>query len=102
MIYCEDRLLSDFLLCLSPLSEWAPQILDLEGNLEGNLNSSPKIYCSATGNPLPSHDSIELRKLDGTVLKVEARVFAFKNTLYMTEMQSKMCGMQRVDSALVS
>lgn len=66
-----------FFFCLSPLSEWAPQILDLEGDLEGNLNSSPKIYCSATGNPLPSHDSIELRKLDGTVLKVETmQVFA--------------------------
>lgn len=53
--------------CQKP--DWAPQILDLEGNLERNLNSSPKIYCSATGNPLPSHNSIELRKPDGTVLK---------------------------------
>uniref|UniRef100_A0A674MW75 Tyrosine-protein kinase receptor Tie-1 n=1 Tax=Takifugu rubripes TaxID=31033 RepID=A0A674MW75_TAKRU len=50
-------------------SDWAPQILELEGNLEWNLNSSPKIYCSATGNPLPSHNSIELRKLDSTVLE---------------------------------
>lgn len=53
-------------------TDWAPQILDLEGNLERNLNSSPKIYCSATGNPLPSHNSIELRKPDGSVLKVES------------------------------
>lgn len=51
--------------------DWAPQILELEGNLEWNLNSTPKIFCSATGNPLPSHNSIELRKLDSTVLKVE-------------------------------
>uniref|UniRef100_A0AAQ6AEA3 Tyrosine-protein kinase receptor Tie-1 n=1 Tax=Amphiprion ocellaris TaxID=80972 RepID=A0AAQ6AEA3_AMPOC len=51
-------------------SDRAPQILDLDSNLEWNLNSSPKIFCSATGNPLPSHDSIELRKLDSTVLKV--------------------------------
>lgn len=52
-------------------SDWAPQILELEGNLEWNFNSSPTIYCSATGNPLPSHNSIELRKLDSTVLEVE-------------------------------
>ncbi|XP_060775989.1 tyrosine-protein kinase receptor Tie-1 [Neoarius graeffei] len=47
----------------------APQILDMARNLEWNLNSSPKILCSATGNPLPSHTSFELRKLDSTVLK---------------------------------
>uniref|UniRef100_A0A672HGS5 Tyrosine-protein kinase receptor Tie-1 n=1 Tax=Salarias fasciatus TaxID=181472 RepID=A0A672HGS5_SALFA len=47
-------------------SDRAPQILDLDGNLEWNLNSNPKIYCSATGNPLPSHLNIELRKLDST------------------------------------
>ncbi|XP_038571204.1 tyrosine-protein kinase receptor Tie-1 isoform X2 [Micropterus salmoides] len=50
-------------------SDRAPQILDVDSNLEWNLNSSPKISCSATGNPLPSHNSIELRKLDSTVLK---------------------------------
>ncbi|XP_018549530.1 tyrosine-protein kinase receptor Tie-1 isoform X3 [Lates calcarifer] len=50
-------------------SDRAPEILDLDSNLEWNLNSSPKIFCSATGNPLPSHNSIELRKLDSTVLK---------------------------------
>ncbi|KAI4883340.1 hypothetical protein NFI96_011187 [Prochilodus magdalenae] len=50
-------------------SDRAPQILDMESNLEWNLNSSPKILCSATGHPLPSHTSIELRKLDSTVLK---------------------------------
>ncbi|XP_037530469.1 tyrosine-protein kinase receptor Tie-1 [Nematolebias whitei] len=50
-------------------SDRAPQILDLNCNLEWNLNSSPQIRCSATGNPLPSHNSIELRKLDSTVLK---------------------------------
>ncbi|XP_076870942.1 tyrosine-protein kinase receptor Tie-1 isoform X2 [Brachyhypopomus gauderio] len=46
-----------------------PHILDMASNLEWNLNSSPKILCSATGHPLPSHSSIELRKLDSTVLK---------------------------------
>ncbi|XP_059197536.1 tyrosine-protein kinase receptor Tie-1 isoform X2 [Centropristis striata] len=55
-------------------SDRAPQILDLESHLECNLNSSPKIFCSATGNPLPSHTSIELRKLDSTVLKASRTV----------------------------
>ncbi|XP_049911449.1 tyrosine-protein kinase receptor Tie-1 isoform X2 [Epinephelus moara] len=55
-------------------SDLAPQILELDSNLEWNLNSSPKICCSATGNPLPSHNSIELRKLDGTVLKASRTV----------------------------
>ncbi|XP_023853903.1 tyrosine-protein kinase receptor Tie-1 isoform X3 [Salvelinus sp. IW2-2015] len=50
-------------------SDRAPQILDMASSLEWNLHSSPKILCSATGNPLPSHTSIELRKLDSTVLK---------------------------------
>uniref|UniRef100_A0AAY4CQC2 receptor protein-tyrosine kinase n=1 Tax=Denticeps clupeoides TaxID=299321 RepID=A0AAY4CQC2_9TELE len=48
----------------------APQILDMESSLEWNLNSSPKITCSATGNPLPGHTSIVLRKLDSTEIKV--------------------------------
>uniref|UniRef100_A0A8B9RGY5 receptor protein-tyrosine kinase n=1 Tax=Astyanax mexicanus TaxID=7994 RepID=A0A8B9RGY5_ASTMX len=51
-------------------SDRAPQILDIDSNQEWNLHSSPKILCSATGHPLPSHTSIELRKLDSTVLKV--------------------------------
>ncbi|KAG9277285.1 tyrosine-protein kinase receptor Tie-1 isoform X1 [Astyanax mexicanus] len=50
-------------------SDRAPQILDIDSNQEWNLHSSPKILCSATGHPLPSHTSIELRKLDSTVLK---------------------------------
>ncbi|KAK1796694.1 hypothetical protein P4O66_009720 [Electrophorus voltai] len=50
-------------------SDGVPHILDMASNLEWNLNSSPKILCSATGHPLPSHSSIELRKLDSTVLK---------------------------------
>ncbi|KAM9762107.1 tyrosine-protein kinase receptor Tie-1 isoform 2-T2 [Menidia menidia] len=50
-------------------SDRAPQILELDGNIEWNLNSSPQISCSATGNPLPDHKSIDLRKLDGSVLK---------------------------------
>ncbi|XP_056234444.1 tyrosine-protein kinase receptor Tie-1 isoform X1 [Seriola aureovittata] len=55
-------------------SDRAPQILDLASNLELNLNSNPKILCSATGNPLPNHNSIELRKLDSTVLKASQTV----------------------------
>uniref|UniRef100_A0A3B3SL89 Tyrosine-protein kinase receptor Tie-1 n=1 Tax=Paramormyrops kingsleyae TaxID=1676925 RepID=A0A3B3SL89_9TELE len=51
-------------------SDHAPQILDMESSLEWNRNSSPKILCSAKGTPLPSHTSIELRKMDGTILKV--------------------------------
>lgn len=50
-------------------SDRAPQILEIDSNQEWNLYSSPKILCSATGHPLPSHTSIELRKLDSTVLK---------------------------------
>uniref|UniRef100_A0A8C1A367 Tyrosine-protein kinase receptor Tie-1 n=1 Tax=Cyprinus carpio carpio TaxID=630221 RepID=A0A8C1A367_CYPCA len=50
-------------------SDRAPEILDMASNLEGNLNSSHRITCSATGHPLPSHMSIELRKLESTVLK---------------------------------
>uniref|UniRef100_A0A672K0K1 Tyrosine kinase with immunoglobulin-like and EGF-like domains 1 n=1 Tax=Sinocyclocheilus grahami TaxID=75366 RepID=A0A672K0K1_SINGR len=50
-------------------SDRAPEILDMASNLEGNLNSSHKITCSATGYPLPSHMSIELRKLESIVLK---------------------------------
>lgn len=53
-------------------SDGAPQILDMASSLEWNLRSSPKIMCSATGNPLPSHGSIELRKLDSTVLKASS------------------------------
>uniref|UniRef100_A0A8D0AEE2 Tyrosine-protein kinase receptor Tie-1 n=1 Tax=Sander lucioperca TaxID=283035 RepID=A0A8D0AEE2_SANLU len=59
-------------------SDWAPQIVDSYSNLEWNLNSSPKIFCSATGNPLPSHNSIELRKLDSTVIKVERSTALFE------------------------
>ncbi|MGH0123848.1 UNVERIFIED_CONTAM: hypothetical protein FKN15_063398 [Acipenser sinensis] len=54
-------------------TDGVPQILDNPNNLEWNLNSSPRITCSASGNPLPGHGSIELRKLDGAVLKVRVR-----------------------------
>ncbi|KAA0712958.1 Tyrosine-protein kinase receptor [Triplophysa tibetana] len=50
-------------------SDRAPEILDMASHLEGNLNSSHIITCSAIGHPLPSHMSIELRKLESTVLK---------------------------------
>uniref|UniRef100_A0A7N6AT07 receptor protein-tyrosine kinase n=1 Tax=Anabas testudineus TaxID=64144 RepID=A0A7N6AT07_ANATE len=51
----------------------APQILELEDYIECNLKSSAKIICSATGNPLPSHNSIELRKMD-TVIKASRTI----------------------------
>ncbi|XP_077391315.1 tyrosine-protein kinase receptor Tie-1 isoform X2 [Festucalex cinctus] len=66
-------------------SDQAPEILDLDSNLEWNLNSSPKIYCSATGNPLPSHNSIELRKLDSTVLKASHTVMDSNKSIAMFE-----------------
>ncbi|XP_061681376.1 tyrosine-protein kinase receptor Tie-1 isoform X3 [Syngnathoides biaculeatus] len=66
-------------------SDRAPEILDLDSNLEWNLNSSPKIYCSATGNPLPSHNSIELRKLDSTVLKASHTVMDSNKSIAMFE-----------------
>ncbi|KAI1892097.1 hypothetical protein AGOR_G00150460 [Albula goreensis] len=56
-------------------TDHAPQILEITNTPEWNLNSSPEIQCSAKGIPLPSHTSIELRKLDSTVLK------AFRTTM---------------------
>lgn len=47
-----------------------PQIIKLASELEFNLGSEPIISCVATGNPLPASDGVELRKADGTVLKV--------------------------------
>lgn len=47
-----------------------PQIIQLASELEFNLGSEPIVSCVATGNPLPASDSVELRKADGTVLKV--------------------------------
>lgn len=47
-----------------------PQIIQLASELEFNLGSEPVVSCVATGNPLPTSDSVELRKPDGTVLKV--------------------------------
>ena len=47
-----------------------PQIIRLASELEFNLGSEPVVSCVATGNPLPASDSVELRKADGTVLKV--------------------------------
>uniref|UniRef100_A0A8C5INA5 receptor protein-tyrosine kinase n=1 Tax=Junco hyemalis TaxID=40217 RepID=A0A8C5INA5_JUNHY len=46
------------------------QIIQLASELEFNLGSEPIISCVAIGNPLPTRDSVELRKADGTVLKV--------------------------------
>lgn len=50
--------------------DWFPQIIQLASELEFNLGSEPVVSCVATGNPLPASDSVELRKADGTVLKV--------------------------------
>ncbi|XP_010287081.1 PREDICTED: tyrosine-protein kinase receptor Tie-1, partial [Phaethon lepturus] len=47
-----------------------PQIIQLASELEFNLGSEPIVSCVATGNPLPTSDSVELRKADGTVLKL--------------------------------
>ncbi|XP_019953827.1 tyrosine-protein kinase receptor Tie-1 isoform X4 [Paralichthys olivaceus] len=66
-------------------SDRAPQILDLETNLEWNLNSSPKIHCSATGNPLPSHNGIELRKLDSSVLKASRTIMDSNKSIALFE-----------------
>ncbi|KFR00318.1 Tyrosine-protein kinase receptor Tie-1, partial [Nipponia nippon] len=51
-------------------SDWFPQIIQLASELEFNVGSEPIISCVATGNPLPASDSVELRKADGTVLKL--------------------------------
>ncbi|KFM12923.1 Tyrosine-protein kinase receptor Tie-1, partial [Aptenodytes forsteri] len=51
-------------------SDWFPQIIQLASELEFNLGSEPVVSCVATGNPLPASDSVELRKADGTVLKL--------------------------------
>ncbi|OXB80073.1 UNVERIFIED_CONTAM: hypothetical protein H355_012996 [Colinus virginianus] len=47
-----------------------PQIIKLASELEFNLGSEPIISCVATGNPLPASDGVELRKADGTLLKL--------------------------------
>ncbi|XP_062436916.1 tyrosine-protein kinase receptor Tie-1 isoform X3 [Rhea pennata] len=51
-------------------SDRFPQIIRLASELEFNLGSEPVISCVATGNPLPASDSVEMRKADGTMLKL--------------------------------
>ncbi|KAM9280692.1 LOW QUALITY PROTEIN: tyrosine-protein kinase receptor Tie-1 [Cariama cristata] len=51
-------------------SDRFPQIIQLASELEFNLGSEPVVSCVATGNPLPTSDRVELRKADGTVLKL--------------------------------
>ncbi|NWV96659.1 TIE1 kinase, partial [Machaerirhynchus nigripectus] len=51
-------------------SDRFPQIIQLASELEFNLGSQPIISCVAIGNPLPTSDHVELRKADGTVLKL--------------------------------
>uniref|UniRef100_A0A8C9WCT0 Tyrosine-protein kinase receptor Tie-1 n=1 Tax=Scleropages formosus TaxID=113540 RepID=A0A8C9WCT0_SCLFO len=59
-------------------SDHPPQILEMASSLEWNLNSSPKIMCSATGNPLPSHTTIQLRKVDSAILQVRGNTAHFE------------------------
>ncbi|XP_041126548.1 tyrosine-protein kinase receptor Tie-1-like isoform X1 [Polyodon spathula] len=68
-------------------SDGVPQILDNPSNLEWNLNSSPRITCSASGNPLPGHGSIELRKLDGAVLKATSTTMESNKSTAMFEIK---------------
>lgn len=70
------------------LSDRAPQILELEDYIECNLKSSAKIICSATGNPLPSHNSIELRKMD-TVIKVGGSAGSGTGTVMYSQPKQK-------------
>uniref|UniRef100_A0A8C2TD23 receptor protein-tyrosine kinase n=1 Tax=Coturnix japonica TaxID=93934 RepID=A0A8C2TD23_COTJA len=51
-------------------SDRFPQIIKLASELEFNMGSEPIISCVATGNPLPASDGVELRKADGTMLKL--------------------------------
>lgn len=66
-------------------SDRVPQILDLNTNLDWNLNSSPKIKCTATGNPLPIHDSFELRKLDSILIKANHTIQDSKKSTALFE-----------------
>lgn len=58
-----------------------PQIIKLASELEFNLGSEPIISCVATGNPLPASDGVELRKADGTMLKVPQKPLPFFTSL---------------------
>ncbi|XP_065512062.1 tyrosine-protein kinase receptor Tie-1 isoform X3 [Caloenas nicobarica] len=51
-------------------SDRFPQIIQLASELEFNLGSEPVVSCVTTGNPLPASDSVEMRKADGTMLKL--------------------------------
>uniref|UniRef100_A0A8C1XKU0 receptor protein-tyrosine kinase n=1 Tax=Cyprinus carpio TaxID=7962 RepID=A0A8C1XKU0_CYPCA len=51
---------------------WRGQYCEKSGQPSKLLFHLHRITCSATGHPLPSHMSIELRKLESTVLKVKA------------------------------
>ncbi|XP_039592074.1 tyrosine-protein kinase receptor Tie-1 isoform X2 [Polypterus senegalus] len=62
-----------------------PHILEMPYNFEWNQNSSPKLSCSASGNPLPVHGSIELRKLDGIILKAIKTITDSNNSTALFE-----------------
>ncbi|XP_029473959.1 tyrosine-protein kinase receptor Tie-1 isoform X3 [Rhinatrema bivittatum] len=61
-------------------SDRIPQILDLLSEVEFNLNSKPVMSCTATGNPPPVRDSIELRKADGAVLMASKAIMVADRT----------------------
>ncbi|XP_030061153.1 tyrosine-protein kinase receptor Tie-1 isoform X1 [Microcaecilia unicolor] len=61
-------------------SDRIPQIQDLESEVEFNLNSKPVMRCSATGNPPPVRESIELRKTDGSVLTARKAIMEADKT----------------------
>ncbi|XP_019386803.1 PREDICTED: tyrosine-protein kinase receptor Tie-1 [Crocodylus porosus] len=59
-----------------------PQIINLASELEFNLGSQPVISCVVTGNPLPVRDSIELRLVDGTLLKASKAIMVTNQTTF--------------------
>uniref|UniRef100_A0A8C3LZY6 Tyrosine-protein kinase receptor Tie-1 n=1 Tax=Chrysolophus pictus TaxID=9089 RepID=A0A8C3LZY6_CHRPC len=65
-------------------SDRFPQIIKLASELEFNLGSEPIISCVATGNPLPASDGVELRKADGTMLKVPQKPLSTAPCFHLT------------------
>ncbi|XP_044298914.1 tyrosine-protein kinase receptor Tie-1 isoform X2 [Varanus komodoensis] len=67
-------------------SDRIPQIINLTSYLEYNLGSQPVVACTATGNPPPVHDSIELRKADGTVIMHRKAIMEKDTTTFEFQM----------------
>ncbi|KAG8437067.1 hypothetical protein GDO86_007950 [Hymenochirus boettgeri] len=55
-------------------SDRIPQITELPTEVEFNLNSTAVLTCTASGNPQPIRESIELRRPDGSVLAASKAV----------------------------